>query len=239
MSKFHTYCSCITCRLELTIQNLNNHYQSNHIITGNCLYCNTALYNRNSKFCTRSCSAKYTNAKKDYSKIKTGPSKGRKYIPVYTKISQCVICKKFHPKSGKTCSNNCFSKHMSASLKGKTGGNRSCNIPGIDSFGKKFFYDSNWEIILGQSLTDAGILWSRPDKFILSNGRSYTPDFYIPDYNVFIDPKAKRPNYYRASILKIEMFEKEYNTKCLVISDKTLLSWGQIQTMMLVGNNRA
>jgi hypothetical protein len=113
------------------------------------------------------------------------------------------------------------------------------HIWGVDCDGNMFYYDSGWEVTLAKSLSDNNIYWTRPSKFLLSNGRSYTPDFYLPEYDVYIDPKAKRPGYYRDSVLKIEMFEQEYNKKCLIISDQTLLSWYQIQTMLLVSNYRS
>lgn len=208
-----------------------------------CKCCSKVLpyANRKNKFCSTSCSAKFNNAKKDYSKIKLGPSKGftpTNYIP-YTKVKQCSICGKYHNRQGKTCSSICFSQQVSNSVRGKTGGNRDLNLPGVDCNGKPFYYDSGWEVTLAQSLSENNVHWTRPTKFILSDGRSYTPDFYIPEYDIYIDPKAKRPEYYRKSILKIEMFEQEYNKKCLVISNPKLLSWSQIQTMLLVENYRA
>lgn len=237
------YCSlsCGTTHRNFKIQEQrNNLYLTNPIL---CKSCNSPLpYNkRKNKFCNNSCAAKYNNAFKDYSKIKSGPAKGsrpKNYLP-YTKIKQCSICGKFHPKKGKTCSSICLSVHISNSVRGKTGGNRDLNMPGIDCNGKSFYYDSSWEVILAQSLSQNNIIWERPNKFILSDGRSYTPDFYLPEYDIYIDPKAKRPNYYRNSILKIEMFEAEYKKKCLVISNKSLLSWQHIKSMLLVDNNRS
>jgi len=208
-----------------------------------CLFCkNTLSYDKKKyKFCSTSCSAKFNNAIKDYSKIKVGPKKGSKsknYAP-YTRIKPCTICSKFHKNQGKTCSPVCRSQEISKNVRGKTGGNRDLNKPGIDCDGKHFFFDSQWEVLLSDSLNQNNIYWKKPNRFILSNGRSYTPDFYLPDYDVYLDPKAKRPNYYRNSILKIEQFELEYNTKCLVISNKKFLSWGHIQTMLLVKNYRS
>ena len=209
------------------------------------------------KFCSKSCAAKYNNSKKDWTKIKTGPkkfigpksprkknvrqytysSKGEKIE--YTKIKQCIICNRYHPKFGKTCSKPCKSIYQSYCLRGKTGGNRDINLPGIDCDGNKFYYDSRWEISLANSFNENNIHWIRPNRFILSDGRSYTPDFYLKDYDIYIDPKAKRPGYYRKSVLKIEMFEKENNAKCLIISNSKWLTWDQVLTMMIVNNNRA
>lgn len=203
-----------------------------------CKNCSSIIdyKSRRNKFCCQSCSATYTNRKKDWSKIRTGPLKWaipKNYFPK-TQIQQCIICNRFHPRKGKTCSTQCFSKHMSNITRGKTGGNRDCNLPGIDCAGTEFYFDSNWEIILSKSLTENNIFWTRPKRFILSDGRSYTPDFYLPEYDVYIDPKAKRKNYYRQSLLKVQKFSLETGYKCLVITEKKFLNWWHIQTMLLL-----
>lgn len=237
------YCSLSCGTTHRNTKKQEQRYSTYDICPTTCKYCNTPLLykQRKNKFCNTSCAAKYNNAQKDYTLFKSGPSKGfipKNYSP-YTKIKQCSICGKYHKKQGKTCSPVCFAQQVSISVRGKTGGNRDLNKPGVDCGGKSFYYDSNWEILLSESLSQNKIYWERPDKFILSDGRSYTPDFYLPAYDIYIDPKAKRPNYYRNSILKIEMFEKEYNKKCLVISNKSLLTWQHIQTMLLVGTYRS
>lgn len=237
------YCSlsCSTThRNYLSTQARISNYNKNPNL---CRQCNTHLdyLRRTNKFCSTSCSAIFSNARKDYSKIKSGPDKGyvpKNYFP-HTKVKPCIVCQKLHPKQGKTCSAECKSIHISNSVRGKTGGNRDCNLPGIDSFGKHFFFDSNWEVQLADSLDKNNIKWHRPTRFILTSNRSYTPDFYLPDYNVYIDPKAKRPDYYRKSILKIEQFEIESGSKCLVISSPKLLHWWHIQSMLLVQNYRS
>lgn len=206
--------------------------------TAHCVNCNINLdYKcRKNKFCSTTCAAVYNNNKKDWSTIKTGPKKGtlpKNYYPK-TKIKQCIICNKFHPRQGNTCSSDCLSIHISNSIRGKVGGNRDCNLPGKDCNGKDFFFDSTWEIILAKSLSENNIFWVRPERFILTDGRSYTPDFYIPEYNIYIDPKAKRKNYYRKSLLKIQKFSLETGNKCLVITEKNFLTWGHVQTMLLL-----
>ncbi len=244
---FGKYC-CLSCgtahRNFLTRQRKTIEYTESPRL---CLQCSTPLSydKRRNQFCSSSCGATYTNARKDYSKINTGPKKGstsnsnKMKLKKTATIKNCIICNDPHSFNGKTCSMPCKQKYLSLRGRGKTGGNTDCNKPGVDSFGKKFFYDSNWEIAMAQSLDAAGVKWARPSKFILSDGRAYTPDFYIPEYDVYLDPKAKRPNYYRQSILKIEMFEQEYKTRCLVITKPGLLEWYHIQTMLLVGTNRS
>jgi len=144
IKKFQLYCSCLTCRTETTAQNIKAHYRHKHTIKANCLFCNEALYTNN-KFCSTKCAALiYNNARKEWTKIKTGPKKGFKpknYAP-WTKITQCPICSKWHPKYN-TCSKECKSIRLSSKLKGRTGGNRDCSLPGIDSIGNRFYFDSH------------------------------------------------------------------------------------------------
>lgn len=227
-----------------------------------CLNCKHAIdYNtRYNIFCSSSCSAHFNNKRRPprsiESRKKTADSLKKVYAEIKknkpeikkterlkkvksVRVSNCVVCKQIIIGKRKTCGDACYSKFCSLLTRGKFGGNTDINRPGVDSFGNKFYFDSSWEVILAEDLTRNNILWFRPKRFILSNGRGYTPDFYIPAYNIYIDPKAKRPNYYRNSILKIEMFEKEYLTKCLVISNKKLLTWSHILTMLIVGNVRS
>lgn len=243
-NKFQLICSCLECKTEVTVQNLKAHINSKHIpkIRPMCVVCGDSCSPHSTRFCSRSCATTFSNNQRDYTLFKPGPVKGtnkgvkrpNKKATPYTKIKQCIYCTKYHPRPGKTCSPECLSKHLSM----VTGGNRDCNIPGIDTFGKHFYYDSGWEITLAKSLDENNIPWSRPERFVLSTGKTYTPDFYLPDYNVYIDPKAKRPGYYRKSILKVEMFEQEYSTKCLVVSNAKNLNWGHIQTMLLLNVGR-
>jgi len=53
--------------------------------------------------------------------------------------------------------------------------------------------DSSWEEELAKRLDNLNIRWNRPEpiKWIDSNGvsRNYFPDFYLLDYDIFLDPK--------------------------------------------------
>lgn len=53
--------------------------------------------------------------------------------------------------------------------------------------------DSNLELLLAQRLDELNIKWERCGRFpyIDANGKkhTYTPDFYLPDYNIYLDPK--------------------------------------------------
>jgi hypothetical protein len=203
-----------------------------------CKHCNSILHFdiKSHNFCNQSCAAIYNNKNKDYSVIKSGPDKGyvpKNYAPS-TKIKQCVICGKFHPRKAATCSKSCCSIHISNSVRGKTGGNTDPNIEYYDSFNNHCFLDSTWELILANSLEKNNIIWQRPKRFIFSDGRSYTPDFYLPEYNLYLDPKGLRAGYYRDSKLKVQKFEFESGNKCLIITQEKFLTWGHIQTALLL-----
>jgi len=61
MSKFHIMCSCIYCKLELTIQNLSGHNRKCQSLPKYvCRNCGTLT--NNEQFCSRSCNASISNA---------------------------------------------------------------------------------------------------------------------------------------------------------------------------------
>ena len=52
--------------------------------------------------------------------------------------------------------------------------------------------DSSYEVVVAKDLDDNNIKWSRCDRipYIINDKlHHYTPDFYLPDYNVYLDPK--------------------------------------------------
>ena len=53
--------------------------------------------------------------------------------------------------------------------------------------------DSSWEEALAKRLDSLNVSWIRPEpfKWIDKTGkaRNYFPDFYLPEYNLFLDPK--------------------------------------------------
>ena len=100
-------------------------------------------------------------------------------------------------------------------------------IPYIDSFGTLFNLESMHEWEVANLLDKHSVTWSRPIPFRLSDGRTYQPDFYLNDYDVYIDPKAKwkgsdgrtyqRYHLQQSQIEKIKQFESEYQTRCVIL----------------------
>lgn len=72
----------------------------------------------------------------------------------------------------------------------------------------------NSEGVFARELDRAGIQWLyEPRRFKTSLG-SYLPDFYLPEFNIWIDVKGTRPE--PESYAKMQAFRKEFG-KCLVI----------------------
>jgi hypothetical protein len=78
---------------------------------------------------------------------------------------------------------------------------------------KGILFDSTWEVRLAKKLDSEKILWIRPDpiQYIDKKGltRNYFPDFYLPEYNIFIDPK--NPQAYLVQKDKIDCLTKQFD----------------------------
>lgn len=76
---------------------------------------------------------------------------------------------------------------------------------------KGVLLDSSWELALAQRLDELNVKWIRPEpiQWQDENGTShhYFPDFYLPEFDLFIDPK--NPAAYTNQIKKIEILRKQ------------------------------
>lgn len=68
-------------------------------------------------------------------------------------------------------------------------------------------FRSNWEIDLAEMLTDLDIRFEyEPKRFYFrGEGESYLPDFYLPDYNVWIEVKGYMD---KRSLRRVKLFKK-------------------------------
>ena len=71
--------------------------------------------------------------------------------------------------------------------------------------------DSSWEVELAKRLDEQHIKWERPGpiKWIDEDGsiHNYFPDFFLPDYNLYLDPK--NPHAYKVQEKKINQLKKQ------------------------------
>jgi hypothetical protein len=94
----------------------------------------------------------------------------------------------------KTCGDKCYGKLVSQ----WTRNNPKCGGKlGYRRFPYRGYkMDSRWEVDLAKWMDAEGIKWDRSRKrhmfrWIDASGdeRKYFPDFYLPDFNVYLDPK--------------------------------------------------
>lgn len=65
---------------------------------------------------------------------------------------------------------------------------RSKKFKVIDSFGEEITLQSSYELRCSKILDELGIKWLRP-KALKYDGKNYFADFYLPEVNIWLDPK--------------------------------------------------
>jgi hypothetical protein len=130
----------------------------------------------------------------------------------------CLICDTvFVTKAGKserkTCSKDCH-YHL---LSGKIG--HTTHPEHICKDGKTIILGSSWEKQIAVFLDEQDIEWTRPTslEYVDENGKSrkYFPDFYLPEHNIYLDPKNS---------MKIKADQHKLN----YFQDKIVLYYGKV-----------
>lgn len=101
--------------------------------------------------------------------------------------------------------------------------------------------DSRYELEVAKSLDENSIEWTRPNYLIWQDdsGRKhrYYPDFYLPKYNVYLDPKndflinCATKRFCITDVEKISKVSEQNNVK-IVILDKNNLNWQNIKNLL-------
>ena len=101
--------------------------------------------------------------------------------------------------------------------------------------------DSSYEVIVAESLDKNKVKWERCARFqyILDDCKIhyYTPDFFLPEYNVYLDPKNDflieniNPGLGINDVEKIKIAAKQNNIKVLIL-DKNHLTWDSIKSLL-------
>ena len=110
----------------------------------------------------------------------------------------CKICKKvstveFKKRHLKTCGADDCKIQASVGVRMYQNGSRKPVYYFNKNENKEVLLESSWEVELAKWLDNTNIKWIRP-KFIKwydSTGktRRYFPDFFLPEYNLYLDPK--------------------------------------------------
>lgn len=201
-----------------------------------CLKCSNGIEyhkQRVSNFCSRSCSASYvqlgkkqsaeTSAKKSRA-LKGRVSKFRglsvgSYVNPRTKSCRIhyrtcngcnhtfVVASSKGNYERKTCSANC---HIEASVRIRKYPNGRRKLTWFDNpWQGKVLLESSWEVEIASLLTEKNIRWVRPSSVPWIDGsktRYYFPDFYLPEQNMYLDPK--NPWGMKRDKIKMQAIEK-------------------------------
>ncbi len=98
---------------------------------------------------------------------------------------------------------------------------------------KDVLLESSYELKLAEDLDKNGINWKRPKRlyWVDSSGkkRHYTPDFYLIDYDIFLDPK----NDYLIiqDEEKIRLCSLQNKVKIYILS-KNQLNWSSVKKLL-------
>lgn len=182
-----------------------------------CLTCNIPIpyeKKRTNKFCSRTCSTKYNNIHRSYtptiehkqktsSKLKgrVPPNKG-KPSHKFNKIQflTCKSCNKlfyvrnWYKQPVKTCGSPECKIYASTGNRPYKNGKRKLFNYFNKHQDKEILLESSWEFDLAHWLDDHHIVWVRPKYIkwfdhINQKHRLYYPDFYLPENDLYLDPK--------------------------------------------------
>jgi hypothetical protein len=206
------YCSCISCHSQIVVQQLTNHYQSKLCLAGgkqpaplsHCPHCNIEVATLNSvaghvKWCVSNPnrpSPKFVNGRTSWNKGLTKDS-NQSLKSMADKLSvlhasgvlttEGIVPYQGAPRSQETrelISNKALSNKYQRKCKN--------SHEFTDKRGRKFTFDSSWEDALAIRLDELDIVWDRPKPIeyeIDDKIRNYFPDFYLPDHDLYLDPK--------------------------------------------------
>ena len=140
---------------------------------------------------------------------------------------KCEICNKDKPNRNKTCSKQCYTILLTRNSQRhpKCGGQKHTHRSLIyNTDGEKFIAESSFEVKLANSLNENNIRWIRPEHFIYkdlnNNERRYYPDFYLPDHDIYLDPKNN--HLIRTDIDKINRTAFQNEIKIIILGEKYL-----------------
>lgn len=87
----------------------------------------------------------------------------------------------------------------------------------VDTFGKLTCLQSSYELKCSKILNELNISWIRPGHLKYDDTKKYFADFYLPEYDIFLDPK----NDYKRILdqEKITKVRNQNNVRLYVLSE--------------------
>jgi hypothetical protein len=234
----------IYCSKKCSIAGIKNSHIKYPKYEKTCSICSkkfiTSNAKKSKKFCSKICANNYSRQfvdkqkiskslklawkRGDFDKLKSKLKVNKKY-----KLT-CTICNKAflnRLQKTKTCSKKCFLELLSNQSR------KNPNCGGETNY-KKFIYknvymDSSWEVNLAKFLDLNDIEWKRSKKFVFlwtdknNKKRRYYPDFYLPKYNLYLDPKNKflleKDEFKLKQVIKENTIDLIYGSLDIVIAE--------------------
>lgn len=203
-----------------------------------CLECSSTLpfEKRKNQFCNSSCAGAFNSR----GRIRTDESKAKVAETIKAKIAQGELTPPTRVSRPKTRVSyiTCVSCNKQAWVKH---GLKCCTIECARSYtirngikSKQHIHngvalDSSWESTLAHWLDNHNIEWIRPKHLLYvldDKPKKYFPDFYLPKYNLYLDPK--NPYRLKIDLRKMQVIEKQvtilYGDLSYIISHLETLS---------------
>lgn len=156
------------------------------------------------------------------------------------RATSCVICgADIGIKKRKTCSVDCYRSlcRKNSQRDGRCGGQKHTHRSRMQNIdGVVYVLESSFERRLANDLNRNNILWVRPNPvtYVDQTGatRRYYPDFYLPAYNVYLDPK--NDFLIETDIDKIKRSAKQNKIRIFVLRENHL-TWNSIKSVVVDG----
>lgn len=154
-------------------------------------------------YCSQSCAARVNNKKREPPSLETrlkvakslkgrkNPFKGTIKVPRVKTICANPLCRKIFLRerwvNRKFCSNKCAMKVIGGeatspkAARGKAGIRKDVS--------ETIYFYSRWEANIARLFNYLGSKWIYQPRTFNLVSQNYTPDFYLPDYNVYIEVK--------------------------------------------------
>lgn len=95
---------------------------------------------------------------------------------------------------------------------------------------KGILLDSSWELALAKRLDFLNIEWIRPDPIKWKDDEgiihNYFPDFYLPKYDLYLDPK--NPAAYNSQKEKIDCLKKQLTNLIILVTLDECKTYGLV-----------
>jgi|GEM_PF-368876 len=179
-------------------------------------------------YCSQSCSTKVNNLKRDppseETKLKVSkslrgkrnPFKGIIKVPRIKTICANPYCRKVFLRerwtNRKFCSNKCAIKVIGGrptsprAARGKAGAREDVN--------RNIYFYSRWEANVARLFNYLDVKWFYQPKTFYLGSQNYTPDFYLPEQNTYIEVKNFLWKY---SEVRDKKFRKIYPDENLIL----------------------